>query len=148
MNFMIQRNKNALRRLVLASAVAAAALAGAGCASTGTAASQAPEAHVAQLANQRWSHLIAGEWKKAYDMITPGYRSLHDLREYQSQFKGAVHWKKAEVATTACESDKCEVRIKLTVASPFGRGKADTISTFFNETWLKEGGRWYYYEKP
>ncbi len=125
-------------------AIAAATLALAGCAST----LNTPEAQVAQLANQRWGHLIAGDWQKAYDMLTPGYRNLHDVREYQAQFKGAVQWKKAEVASTTCEPEKCEVRIGLTVASPFGRGKGDTISTFFNETWLKEGDRWYYYEKP
>jgi hypothetical protein len=147
MNFMIHRNKTTGGRLALAVVLAAAALASTGCASMGGAGAT-PEAQVAQLADQRWGHLIAGDWQKAYNMLTPGYRNLHDLREYQGQFKGAVQWKKAEVATTTCEPEKCEVRIELTVASPFGRGKADTISTFFNETWLKEGDRWYYYEKP
>lgn len=129
--------------LVLAAAMAALA----GCATTATTTS-APEQQVSQLASQRWGHLIDGQWQKAYDMLTPAYRSLHDLREYQSQFKGAVQWRRAEVANTTCEAEKCEVRIELTVASPFGRGKGDTISTFFTETWLNEGGRWYYYEKP
>ncbi|PVY91776.1 hypothetical protein C8C95_2634 [Acidovorax sp. 99] len=115
-----------------------------GCATT----AMTPEQQTSQLASQRWGYLIDGQWQKAYDMLTPAYRSLHDLREYQSQFKGAVQWKRAEVASTTCEAEKCEVRIELTVASPFGRGKGDTISTFFTETWLNEGGRWYYYEKP
>lgn len=147
MNFMIHRNKTAAGRAALAAVLAAAALAATGCASMGGTGAT-PEAQVAQLANQRWAHLIAGDWQKAYNMLTPGYRNLHDLREYQAQFKGAVNWKKAEVASTTCEPEKCEVRIELTVVSPFARGKGDTISTFFNETWLKEGDRWYYYEKP
>lgn len=125
-------------------ALVATALLVAGCATTVGAADQ----QVSKLANQRWGHLIEGQWQKAYDMLTPGYRNLHDLREFQSQFKGAVQWRRAEVAQATCEAEKCDVRIELTVASPFGRGKGDTITTFFTETWLKEGGRWYYYEKP
>lgn len=125
-------------------ALVAAVAALSGCATTAT----PPEQQTSQLASQRWGYLIDGQWQKAYDMLTPAYRNLHDLREYQSQFKGAVQWKRAEVANATCEAEKCEVRIELTVASPFGRGKGDTISTFFTETWLNEGGRWYYYEKP
>lgn len=134
----------ALAKSSCALALVAAALLAAGCATTEGAADQ----QVSKLANQRWGYLIEGQWQKAYDMLTPGYRNLHDLREFQSQFKGAVQWRRAEVAQASCEAEKCDVRIELTVASPFGRGKGDTISTFFTETWLKEGGRWYYYEKP
>lgn len=134
----------ALARPASALLLAATALLAAGCATT----ADAPDQQVSRLANQRWGYLIDGQWQKAYDMLTPGYRNLHDLREYQSQFKGAVQWRRAEVAQATCEAEKCDVRIELTVASPFARGKGDTISTFFTETWLKEDGRWYYYEKP
>ncbi|MFY3382638.1 hypothetical protein [Paracidovorax sp. MALMAid1276] len=127
-----------------AATAALAAMLLAGCATTAA----TPEAQVTQLANQRWVHLVAGDWAKAYAMLTPSYRKLHDVKDYQSQFKGAVQWRKAEVASATCEAEKCDVRVELTVTSPFGRGKGDTISTFFNETWLKEDGRWYYYEKP
>lgn len=133
-----------LARHTGAVALVAAMVALSGCATT----VMTPEQQTSQLASQRWGYLIDGRWQKAYDMLTPAYRNLHDLREYQSQFKGAVQWRRAEVASTTCEAEKCEVRIELTVASPFGRGKGDTISTFFTETWLNEGGRWYYYEKP
>lgn len=134
----------AVRQTSRCAAVLAAVLALAGCAT----AVATPEAQVARLAHERWAHKINGDWKSAYEMLTPAYRQLHSQREYQSQFKGAVNWQRAEVASTSCEPQKCEVRIGLTVTFPLARGKGDTIHTFFNETWLNEGGHWYYYEKP
>lgn len=134
----------AVRQTSRCAAVLAAVLALAGCAT----AVATPEEQVTRLAQERWAHKINGDWKSAYAMLTPAYRQLHDQREYQSQFKGGVNWLRAEVASTTCEPQKCEVRIGLTVTSPLARGKVDTITTFFNETWLNEGGRWYYYEKP
>lgn len=129
-----------LRRAMAATVVMALA----GCAAT----TATPEQQVATLAHQRWQHLVGGEWQKAYNMLTPAYRQLHDLRHYQSGFSGAVQWKRAEVATVACEPERCEARIELTTASPFARRPGETISTFFTETWLLEEGRWYYHEKP
>lgn len=117
-----------------------------GCASTtptGT-----PEQVVAQLAQQRWAHLIDGRWADAYAMLTPAYRALHAQREYQGTFKGAVTWKSTKVLDTACEPEKCEVRMELTISNPMARRADDTISTNFTETWLQDGGRWYHYEKP
>lgn len=134
----------AVRQTSRCAAVLAAVLALAGCAT----AVATPEEQVTRLAQERWAHKINGDWKSAYEMLTPAYRQLHSQREYQAQFKGAVNWQRAEVASTSCEPQKCEVRIALTVTSPLARGKGDTIHTFFNETWLNEGGHWYYYEKP
>lgn len=126
--------------------VALAMLALSGCASTtptGT-----PEQVVAQLAQQRWAHLIDGNWASAYAMLTPAYRALHTQREYQSSFKGAVTWKSTKVLSTTCEPERCEVRMELTISNPMARRADDTLSTNFTETWLQDGGRWYHYEKP
>ena len=107
-----------------------------------------PEQVVAQLAQQRWDHLIEGRWSDAYAMLTPGYRSLHTQREYQGSFKGATTWQSTKVNGIACEPERCEVRIELTIKNPMARRANDTFSTNFTETWLQEGGRWYHYEKP
>ncbi|GAA4418993.1 hypothetical protein [Acidovorax lacteus] len=129
-------------RWLAAAAVLAAA---AGCATT----SANPEEHVTRLAEQRWAHLIDGRWQQAYDMLTPAYRKLHDLAEYRGTFKGGgVQWKGAKVVRSECEADKCELRLEITVLNPLGRRPGDTISTHVTEQWLKEGARWYYYEKP
>ena len=126
--------------------VAVALLALSGCASTTPAGT--PEQVVAQLAQQRWAHLIDGNWASAYAMLTPAYRALHTQRDYQSSFKGAVTWRSTKVTATTCEPEKCEVRMELTISNPMARRADDTITTNFTETWLQDGGRWYHYEKP
>lgn len=125
---------------------AVALLALSGCASTTPAGP--PEQVVAQLAQQRWAHLIDGNWASAYGMLTPAYRALHTQREYQSSFKGAVTWKSTKVLSTTCEPERCEVRMELIISNPLARRTDDTITTNFTETWLQDGGRWYHYEKP
>lgn len=135
----------AMPKLLAALAVAASA-ALAGCAATSL--TDSPEQTVTQLAQQRWSHLIDGRWADAYAMLTPAYRALHPLREYQAGFKGAVGWKRANVTAVTCEPEKCDVRMELVVTNPMARRADDTLSTNFSETWLKEDGRWYHYEKP
>jgi hypothetical protein len=132
-----------------AGVAAAALLALAGCATApGGAPTGAPEQVVAQLAQQRWAHLIDGRWAEAYAMLTPGYRSLHTQREYQNGFKGASTWRSVKVNAVSCEPERCEVGIELTVANPLARRGNNTFSTNFTETWLQEGSHWYHYEKP
>lgn len=126
--------------------VSAALLALAGCASTTPAGP--PEQVVAQLAQQRWAHLMDGRWADAYAMLTPAYRALHTQREYQATFKGTATWKSTKVISTTCEPEKCELRLELTIGNPVARRANDTLTTNFTETWLQEGGRWYHYEKP
>ena len=107
-----------------------------------------PEQHVASLAATRWEWMIDGEWKQAYDMLTPGYRALHPLKEYRAQFNSPQLWQKAQIVKTSCEGNKCDVQVALTVKVPFARKPEATVETNFTETWLREGDRWYHYEKP
>ncbi len=107
-----------------------------------------PEQQVVKLAAQRWAWLIDAEWKPAYDLLTPGYRALHTLKEYREKFQSAHLWQKAVVSRAECQADKCDVHVALTVTSPLARKPGVVVETNFTETWLREGGRWYYYEKP
>ena len=107
-----------------------------------------PEQAVTHRANQRWRHMLAGDWDKAYAMLTPAYRALHTRAEYQKNFSGAVAWRNAEVVAAACEADVCKLRVTITIATPLARRANDTITTTADETWLQDGGNWYHYEKP
>lgn len=107
-----------------------------------------PEKVITQLANQRWQHKLDGDWDKAYAMLTPAYRALRTRADYQKQFSGAAAWKNAEVVSAACEPEACKLRVTLTLATPLARRPGDTLSTTFDETWLRQGGSWYYYEQP
>lgn len=130
----------------LATAALALALLG-GCASLGGKA----EDQVKALANQRWQHLIAGDFDKAYEMATPSYRQLRDVRYYRNKRTlTPVKWLAAEVVNVSCEpaeaATKCSVRIKLD-SKPLVRTKFDGIlSAGIDETWVYENGRWWMFE--
>lgn len=117
-----------------------------GCATGGS--TVPPELQVTRKANERWKDLVAGEWSRAYAKLVPSYRELHDLTEYKKTFKGDVKWVGAEVASTTCEPEKCNVRVKLTVELPMARRPGETLSTYIDETWLHDQGNWYYYQAP
>jgi len=133
--------------LAVAAATAASLLLLSGCASLGS----TPEDQVKALANQRWQYLIAGDFDKAYEMATPSYRQLRDVRYYRNK-RGVtpVKWLAAEVIKAECvpakEPTKCTVRIKLD-SKPLVRTKFDgVLSTGMNETWVYENGRWWMFE--
>lgn len=118
-----------------------------GCASLGG----KPEDQVTKLANQRWQHLIAGDFDKAYEMATPSYRQLRDVRYYSNKRSMTpVKWVAAEVLKVACTpaeaATKCVVRIKLD-SKPLARVNFDgVLSSGLDETWVYEGGRWWMFE--
>jgi hypothetical protein len=118
-----------------------------GCASLGG----KPEDQVTNLANQRWQHLIAGDFDKAYEMATPSYRQLRDVRYYRTKrTMTPVKWLAAEVVKVECTTveaaTKCTVRIKLD-SKPLVRTKFDGIlSAGIDETWVYENGRWWMFE--
>ncbi|GAB4090696.1 hypothetical protein [Hydrogenophaga soli] len=119
----------------------------AGCGSATMPHAASPEQEVARLAQMRWEHLLAHDWAKAYDMLTPGYKKLHSLREYEASFKGGQLWVSAKVVSTVCEPESCEVRVGMQIKNPQARYDNDTITTHFSERWLYEDGRWYHHEK-
>lgn len=109
--------------------------------------SASPEVRVEAAVNERWVHLVEGRWTEAYAMLSPGYRALYSQRDYQNTFRGAVRWKRAKAVKVACEPEKCEVRVELVVASPLARRDDDTLTTYITESWILDGGKWYFVEK-
>lgn len=109
--------------------------------------SEAPEARVETAVNERWAHLVEGRWAEAYAMLSPAYRALYTQRDYQNTFRGAVRWKRAKAVNVACEPEKCEVRVELVVTSPLARRDDDTLTTYISESWILDGGKWYFVEK-
>lgn len=119
----------------------------AGCASLGG----KPEDQIKAMANQRWKHLIEGDFDKAYEMATPGFRKVRNLRDYRVRKSAVpVKWLNAEVLSVTCAPadmpTKCTVAVKLT-SEPMvpGAPKMPIISRI-DEVWLLEGGRWYMFE--
>lgn len=119
----------------------------AGCASIGA----KPEDQVRSLAQQRWQHLVAGDFDKAYEMATPGFRKVRALGDYRLRKSAVpVKWLAAEVLRVACtpaeQPTKCVVRIKLDSEARVPGAPKGVLSSGIDETWLLEDGRWWMFE--
>ena len=114
------------------------------CASLG---GQSPEEQVRMRANARWKTLVAGEFAKAYEYNTPGYRALVSQEVARGRIGSAVTWLGAEAVEVKCPTpDKCIANVKLDF-KPFLRGKAgDKLETYFEETWLLENQQWWFFQ--
>lgn len=110
-----------------------------------------PEDQVKALANQRWQYLIAGDFDKAYEMATPGFRKIRNLRDYRVRKSAVpVKWLAAEVLRVECTPaetpTKCAVAIKLTSEAMVPGAPKGPLSSRIDEVWLYEDGRWSMFE--
>jgi len=135
-------------RWALLGALAATALVGiGGCASLVS----GPEGQVKALATQRWQYLVEGDFDKAYEMATPGFRKVRNLRDYRVRKSAVpVKWLAAEVLQVECtpaeKPTKCAVAIKLTSEPMVPGAPKMAISSRIDEVWLYEDGRWSMFE--
>ncbi len=95
----------------------------------------------------RWNLIIAGDFGRAYDYMSPGYRSTRERADYVTVMsQRPIRWSKANVFDEACEStDACTVKIQLDfqIEMPVaGVGKVDSLSVV-DEKWLRVDGVWY-----
>lgn len=107
-----------------------------------------PEDVVKARAEQRWQALIKSEFTKAYEYTTPAYKAIHPADKYFSARGTAAQWKSATVLSVECsETDKCLAKVRLdAVISGVPKAVRD-VSTVLDETWLREDGQWWYFEK-
>jgi hypothetical protein len=126
-----------------------AALVVAGCAG-GVRTSATPEELTAERAAKRWEAAIAGDWKKAYRYLTPGYRKVVDIEAYEANALARnVQWRSAEVREVRCEQDvpgRCVAFVSVRYEVIGGvRGVPNLSSNhILRENWLLEDGNWYH----
>ena len=128
----------------LAWAIAAAALAG--CASMNS----SPEEAVRDRATHSWNARVANDFDTAYRLTTPSFRAVTPLASYKNGFSGAVQWASAEVVSVSCDTtDKCLAKMKV-VAKPLvlTMRRNLPITTYFDETWIREAGQWWHFPTP
>ena len=134
--------KYSLTALVLATGLLA------GCASTlaPTAPATAEEA-VSQRAQQYVDLVATRKYEAAYAYLSPSYRGLNTAEAYKGNFGTGARWIEPKVAKVECASeDRCVVTVKLKV-SVVARGFTKPIDSTLTETWLKEDGQWWYYQR-
>lgn len=93
---------------------------------------------VRERAGLRWKAIVAGDLKAAYEMISPGGRSVMTYEGYRSSIKPGFH-KGARIQEVQCASPElCEVRLELEY-DYLGR----TTKTPFSEKWIKQDRQWW-----
>ena len=106
-----------------------------------------PENIVSQRAQQRVDWLLDRKYDKAYEYLAPSYRALNNLESYRGQFGDGAKWIEPKVAKVECPTeDRCNVMVKLKilVVAP---GFSKPINSNIFETWLKEDGEWWYFQR-
>ena len=129
---------------VKAVVVAVAAVTLAGCASVFT--PKPPEEAVRERATARWQALVAGQYDKAYQMLSPSYRGVTSQERYTAGLGGAAVWTGAEVIRVNCEPEKCTARVRIDAKPLAGPRYDGIISTGVDEIWVNEGGQWWLYQ--
>ena len=106
-----------------------------------------PEAIVKEKALARWDALIKGDFVAAYKMTQPAYRALTEADRYKNRFGGAAQWVNAEVISVECEPERCAVALTVKAFLPTVTAFKEPASTTVRETWIKEDGTWWYFQR-
>lgn len=95
---------------------------------------------------ERWNYLISHEAEKAYDYLTPGYRTTKPRDAYAASMNNRpVQWKAAKFVDKKCEQARCNVNIAVTYAVTLpGVPKANEVTSQQSETWLLVNGEWFF----
>ncbi|HEY8010274.1 MAG TPA: hypothetical protein VIE67_04685 [Rudaea sp.] len=109
---------------------------------------QDPAAVVKQRAVERWSLLAEGHPVKAYEYLSPGYRTTHTLDQYVAFVATArLKWRSARVVKQECEAEVCTVHliVESTVPATLANTPRDLqLQTPLTEQWIASGGQWYF----
>lgn len=109
-----------------------------------------PEERVAQRAQERWDHLIAGEFDAAYGYLSPAQRTTGSLEAYRRHLMlSRVEWKEASVLDVECGAEACTARIQLdmVVVQPLPRVPAFDASQTIDEQWVLVESEWWHVPK-
>lgn len=106
--------------------------------------SKPPEEQVLTRAQARVDALMAGDYKKAYNFVSPGYKSTHSLRRYKARYLGAGDWTYGKVSNVSCEDELCNVGVSIKYKSVHVKHE---LPTRLNEKWILVDGTWWLYLK-
>jgi hypothetical protein len=97
-----------------------------------------PEEVVARKAQERWDDLVRGDFKAAYQFLSPGSRGLQSEGDYVKGLQRDF-WKSAQVKNVSCAGARCDVEIAIEYEFRGAR-----VKTPLHEKWIREGSEWWY----
>lgn len=116
--------------------------------STRTKVPQTPEEAITQRAQERWKLIVAGDFKSAYEYLTPGARAVMSLDAYAGRLGMAqIKWTGSTVDWVKCEdADTCQAQVAVdTLITVPGTGQGQVPGqTRLVESWLRSDGQWYF----
>lgn len=98
---------------------------------------------VERLSLERLGLLKALNYEKAYDLMSPGYRSVKDLNRFKLDFGGSNNIRGFEFESVVCEDDVCTSYVNVTYDLGASGGGLNVVRTNI-ETWAKIDGRWWF----
>ena len=108
------------------------------------------EERVFALAEKRQAALMEHDFKKAYQYMSPGYRQLNTLEDFNTSFAGVYRWESSEVVSAACEEDICRVNVNILfdmgMLPDTGGAEPEKylIPRTNRETWVKLNNKWWF----
>lgn len=107
-----------------------------------------PEDQVRMRATERWQALVKGEFIRAYEYNTPGFKAVVTPDGFRNRFGGSVVWQNAEAINVNCpEPSRCIATIRLSYKPILAKQSAEPVTTHFEETWLREERQWWLFQK-
>ena len=135
-------NMNALRKILIATAVLAPLLLSA-CATTPA----SPEDIVRERAQLRWDSILSRDYATAYELYSPGYRSQATPVDFEISMRlRSVRWTSAEFYSVECGENTCEVTFKVgwRVNTPVPGVAVYNGSSYIPGQWVRTRGEWWY----
>lgn len=99
-------------------------------------------------AQARMDAMLAKDMKEAYALMTPGYRSTHNLQVFTSTMGGGVNrLVSADARTATCEEDVCTVLVYVQYRYASGlvvSQEGEAYERVNHEKWIKVDGKWWF----
>lgn len=108
-----------------------------------------PDASAAEIvkarASERMAAVIAGDFGKAYQYLTPGYRSTMSSEEYGERLaRRATRYEEFSIDSVDCGRNLCEVDIRLTYSVQMRHAGRMRVPHVLDEQWINTRGQWWY----
>lgn len=79
--------------------------------------------------------------------MSPSYRALVEEKRFANQFGTGAGWVSAEVYKVTCADEKCTVVMEVKFKPVFGMRSGNVATTSFEESWIREDGQWWMFQK-
>ncbi len=94
-------------------------------------------------AQQRWGHLLKGEYEKAYSLLSPTSRDSITLEQFKNRNK-TTYWNSTKITGTKCDGDSCVVSVELV----YDLRDIKNLKKELIETWVKVDSVWFMVYAP